>query len=103
MIFKYLPDIKVPFRKVWVGAIGTALFFTIGKYLLALYLGRKSTTSAYGAAGSVVVILMWVYYASLILFFGAEFTQVYARQTGAKILPGKYPWLLPGGSALRRA
>jgi membrane protein len=90
MIFKYLPDIKVPFRKVWVGAIGTALLFTIGKYLLALYLGRKSTTSAYGAAGSVIVILMWVYYASLILFFGAEFTQVYARQTGAKILPGKY-------------
>lgn len=89
MIFKYLPDVKVPFRKVWVGALGTALLFTIGKYLLALYLGRASTTSSYGAAGSVVLILMWIYYASLILFFGAEFTQVYARQTGAQVVPSE--------------
>jgi len=89
MIFKYLPDVKVPFQKVWVGAIGTALLFTMGKYLLALYLGRASTTSPYGAAGSVIVILMWVYYASLILFFGAEFTQVYTKQT-AKVFPTKY-------------
>jgi membrane protein len=85
MIFKYLPDVKVPFRKVWVGAIGTALMFTAGKELLALYLGRASTASAYGAAGSVIIVLMWVYYASVILFFGAEFTQVYAKQTGARI------------------
>ena len=90
MIFKFLPDVRIPFRKVWVGAIVTALLFTGGKYLLALYLGRESTTSSYGAAGSVIIILMWVYYASLILFFGAEFTQVYARQTGAKIVPKKY-------------
>lgn len=89
MIFKYLPDVKVPFEKVWVGAIGTALLFTLGKYLLAIYLGRASTVSPYGAAGSVIVILMWVYYASLILFFGAEFTQVYAKQT-AKVVPTKY-------------
>jgi membrane protein len=78
MIFKYLPDVKVPFRKVWVGAIGTALLFTAGKELLALYLGRASTASAYGAAGSVIIIQMGVYYASLNLYFGAEFTQVYA-------------------------
>jgi len=90
MIFKFLPDVKVPLRKVWVGAIGTALLFTVGKELLALYLGRASTTSAYGAAGSVIVVLMWVYYASVILFFGAEFTQVYARQTGARILPSEF-------------
>jgi membrane protein len=90
MIFKYLPDVKVPFRNVWIGAVITALLFTVGKYLLGLYLGRESTASAYGAAGSVIVILMWVYYASVILFFGAEFTQVYAKQTGTKVVPAKY-------------
>lgn len=90
MIFKYLPDVKIPWRKVWIGAIVTALLFTLGKYLLGLYLGRQSTSSAYGAAGSVIVILMWVYYASVILFFGAEFTQVYARRTGATIVPSKH-------------
>jgi membrane protein len=90
MIFKFLPDVKVQWRNVWVGAIGTALLFTIGKYLMALYLGREGTASAYGAAGSVVVILLWIYYSSVILFFGAEFTQVYAKQTGSQIRPSKY-------------
>lgn len=90
MIFKYLPDVRVPFRKVWVGAIGTAFLFTLGKYALALYLGRASTTSSYGAAGSVIVLLMWIYYASVILFLGAEFTQVYAKLTGAKVAPDKF-------------
>ena len=90
MIFKFLPDVRVPWRKIWIGAIGTALLFTLGKFLLGLYLGRQSTASAYGAAGSVIVILMWVYYASVILFFGAEFTQVYAKATGTKITPAKY-------------
>jgi membrane protein len=90
MIFKYLPDVRVPLRKVWVGAIGTAFLFTVGKYALALYLGRASTTSSYGAAGSVIIILMWIYYASVILFFGAEFTQVYAKLTGARVVPDKF-------------
>jgi membrane protein len=90
MIFKYLPDVRLPFRKVWVGAILTSFLFTLGKYGLAMYLGRASTTSSYGAAGSVIIILMWVYYASLILFFGAEFTQVYAKQTGTKVVPRRY-------------
>lgn len=90
MIFKYLPDVKVPLRKVWVGAIVTGLLFTLGKYLLALYLGRASTTSSFGAAGSVIIIMMWVYYASVILLTGAEFTQVYARRTGARLVPDKY-------------
>jgi len=94
MIFKYLPDVKIPFRKVWVGAIGTALLFTIGKYVLGLYLGRESLRSSYGAAGSVVIILLWVYYASVLLFFGAEFTQVYAKATGAQIEPTKYAVLV---------
>jgi hypothetical protein len=90
MILKYLPDVKVPFRKVWVGAITTAFRFTVGKYLLALYLGRASTTSSFGAAGSVILIMMWVYYASVILLVGAEFTHVYVKQTTARILTTKY-------------
>jgi membrane protein len=89
MIFKFLPDVRVPWNKVWFGAITTTLLFTIGKVLLGLYLGRQGTTSTYGAAGSVVVVLLWVYYASVILFFGAEFTQVYARRTGA-VRPRSY-------------
>jgi hypothetical protein len=68
----------------------TALLFTVGKYLLGLYLGRESMASAYGAAGSVVVLLMWVYYASLILLAGAEFTQVYAKTVGAGIRPSEH-------------
>jgi len=90
MIFKFLPDVKVQWRNVWVGAIGTALLFTIGEYLMALYLGREGTASAYGAAGSVMVILLWIYYSSVILLFGAEFTQVYAKETGSQIVPSKY-------------
>ena len=90
MIFKVLPDVKIPWSKVWVGAIGTSLLFTLGKYLLGLYLGRASTASAYGLAGSVIIVLLWVYYASVILFLGAEFTQIYAKQTGVKVKPTQY-------------
>ncbi|HWD21262.1 MAG TPA: YihY/virulence factor BrkB family protein [Verrucomicrobiae bacterium] len=90
MIFKFLPDVEIPWSKVWMGAAGTSLLFTLGKHLLGLYLGRESTASAYGAAGSVIVVLMWVYYASLILFLGAEFTQVYAHQTGVEVKPTQY-------------
>lgn len=79
-MFKYLPDAKIPWRNVWGGAIATAVLFSIGKWGLALYLGRESTTSAYGAAGSLVIIIMWVYYASVIVFLGAELTQVVTRQ-----------------------
>ncbi|MFO1499152.1 MAG: YihY/virulence factor BrkB family protein [Verrucomicrobiota bacterium] len=87
MVFKVLPDAKVRWRDVWVGAIGTSLLFTVGKFLIGLYLGRESVSSTYGAAGSAAIILLWVYYSSLILFFGAEFTQVYAKQTGSRIAP----------------
>jgi membrane protein len=90
MIFKYLPDVHVPWSKVWIGAVGTTMLFTIGKILLGIYLGRQSTSSTYGAAGSVILILMWVYYASVILFVGAEFTQVYARRGGAVVRPRHY-------------
>lgn len=87
MIFKVLPDATVKWRDVWVGAMGTSALFTVGKFLIATYLGQESTKSAYGAAGSVVVLLLWIYYSSLILFFGAEFTQVYAKKTGSSIAP----------------
>lgn len=86
-IFKVLPDAEVQWRNVWLGAAATALLFEIGKWALSWYLGRESTTSSFGAAGSVVVLLLWVYYASCILLFGAEFTQVYARATGHDIQP----------------
>ena len=89
-IFKVLPDASVEWRNVWTGAIVTALLFETGKFALGWYLGRESTASPYGAAGSVVLLLLWVYYASLILFFGAEFTQVYSLATGSRIEPAPY-------------
>ncbi len=87
LIYKYLPDVKIPWKDVWVGAIMTALLFTLGKYLIGLYLGRGSLGSTYGAAGSLIVFLAWVFYSAQILLFGAEFTQVYARKYGRKISP----------------
>jgi membrane protein len=87
MIFKLLPDVYVSWNVVWVGAAVTALLFTLGKSGIGLYLGRSSFTSVYGAAGSVVLILAWVYYSSLILFLGAEFTRVYAEHYGHGIVP----------------
>jgi membrane protein len=87
LIFKVVPDAKLRWRDVWVGAAFTALFFSLGKLLLGLYLGKSGVTSSYGAAGSIVALVVWVYYASQILFLGAEFTQVYARREGAGIEP----------------
>jgi len=90
MIYRYLPDVKISWRDVWVGAAVTALLFTVGKVLLGLYLGRSSTASVFGAAGSLVILLLWIYYSAQILFFGAEFTQVYARYRGVQILPSEH-------------
>lgn len=87
LIFKYLPDAQIAWSDVWVGAILTAVLFAVGKLLIGLYLGKASVGSAYGAAGSLVVLLLWIYYSSLILFFGAELTQVYARRFGSRIVP----------------
>jgi membrane protein len=87
LIFKVVPDARTRWRDAAVGAVVTALLFTIGKFLLGLYLGRASVGSAYGAAGSVVAFVVWVYYAAQILFMGAEFTQVYARTVGKPITP----------------
>jgi membrane protein len=75
MLFKYLPDAKVPWKPAFLGGCVSAVLFTIGRYLLAWYLGRGSTTSVYGAAGSLAALLIWTYYSGLILFYGAEFTQ----------------------------
>ena len=90
LIYKYLPDAKIRWKDVWVGAIITALLFSLGKYLIGLYLGRGSFGSAYGAAGSLIVFLAWVFYSAQILLFGAEFTQVYARKYGRQIRPNKH-------------
>jgi membrane protein len=87
LIFKVIPDVEIRWRDVWMGAAVTALLFTLGKFLLGLYLGKSSFESSYGAAGSIVALVVWVYYASQILFMGAEFTQVYAREFGADIRP----------------
>ena len=85
LIYKVLPDAEIQWRDVWIGAAVTALLFTIGKYLIGLYLGNSSVSNAYGAAGSLVVLLLWIYYSAQILLLGAEFTQVYARRYGMQI------------------
>jgi membrane protein len=86
-IFKVLPDVQIRWRDVWVGAAVTAVLFVIGQILISLYLSFAGVGSAYGAAGTAVIFLIWIYYSSQILFFGAEFTQVYARRHGEHILP----------------
>jgi membrane protein len=86
-IFKILPDAQVAWRDVWIGALVTALLFELGKWLISLYLGHSAVAHAYGAAGSLVLVLFWVYYSSQILFFGAEFTQVWANRYGSRIRP----------------
>jgi membrane protein len=90
IIFKFLPDAKIQWRDVWIGAIMTAIFFAIGKWALGLYLGSGSAASAYGAASSLITLLLWVYYSSQILLFGAEFTQVYACQAGRGVEPDEH-------------
>ena len=78
LLFKYLPDVELGWRDVWTGAIATSVLFTVGKFFIGLYIGRSSTASSYGAAGSILVLLLWVYYSAQIFLFGAEFTEVYA-------------------------
>jgi len=90
MIFKFLPDVKIQWRDVWIGAVLTTILFGIGKWLLGFYLGSGAAGSAYGAASSLITLLLWVYYSSQILLFGAEFTQVYAARTGRAFKPTEY-------------
>ncbi len=89
LMFKFLPDVKITWGDVGIGAVITALLFTIGKTLISLYLSNSSVGSTYGAAGSLVVLLLWVNFSAQILFFGAEFTQVYANKYGSLIVPTK--------------
>ena len=95
-MFKVMPDAKIQWSNVWVGAAVTAVLFVVGKFLIGFYLGKSNPGQAYGAAGSLAVLLLWVYYSSLILLFGAEFTQTWADQRGKGIEPE------PGAIMVRR-
>jgi membrane protein len=90
MIFRFLPDVKIRWADVWVGAAFTAVLFLLGKWALGLYLGSGAAGSAYGAASSLITLLLWVYYSAQILLFGAEFTQVYINQFGGRARPDDY-------------
>jgi membrane protein len=83
MMFKWLPDAKVAWQDVWLGAVATAALFEIGKFLIGLYIGKQGLESTYGAAASIVIVLIWVYYSAQIVLLGAEFTNVYAKQRGS--------------------
>ena len=87
LVFRVLPDRKIPWRDVWLGSLVTALLFVVGKWAIGLYLGRAAISSTYGAAGSVIVLLLWVYYASFIVLLGAEFTRAYARRFEKHVAP----------------
>jgi membrane protein len=87
VLFKFLPDGKVRWRDLWVGALATALLFSIGRFLIGFYLARGSVSSPYGAAGSLVVLMLWIYYSSQVLFFGAEFTRVFSERFGKGVEP----------------
>ncbi len=88
LTYKFMPDVQLPWNDVWLGAFVTALLFTLGQYAIGFYLGRSSASSVYGAAGSLVVILIWIYFSSQILFFGAEITWVYSQKRGSRSFPG---------------
>lgn len=90
IIFKVLPDAKIEWRHVRVGAFTTAFLFMVGKFLISYYLGHNTMTTAYGTAGSIIVVLLWVYYSAMILYFGAAFTRQYAIEMGSNIYPNKY-------------
>ncbi|PYK32549.1 MAG: hypothetical protein DME58_05510, partial [Verrucomicrobia bacterium] len=90
IIFKFLPDVNIQWRDVWIGAVMTAVLFGVGKWALGFYLGSGTAGSAYGAASSLITLLLWVYYSSQILLFGAEFTQVYAERAGRAAKPDEY-------------
>jgi membrane protein len=95
-IYKTVPDAEVAWKDVWIGGAATSLLFTVGNLLIGLYLGRGTVGSAYGAAGSLVAFLVWVYYSAQVFFFGAEFTQVYADRYGSKVRPDDDAVRIPG-------
>ncbi|HTL47768.1 MAG TPA: YihY/virulence factor BrkB family protein [Verrucomicrobiae bacterium] len=89
-MFKFLPDAKIPWRSSWVGGLATALFFEVGKNLIGLYLGKSHVASTYGAAGTIVVLMLWVYYSAVILFWGASFTKSYNARHGLSAAPKEF-------------
>jgi membrane protein len=95
--YKVVPAVRIAWRDVWVGALVTSVLFTLGKFLIGWYLAHSSIASAYGAAGSIIVILLWVYYCAQVCLFGAEFTWVHAHHYGSGILPKKGTIFSPGG------
>lgn len=97
LLFKFVPNVRIAWRDVWLGAAVTALLFTTGQFLIGLYLGSGSAVEGFGAAGSLVILLLWVYYSAQILFLGAEFTQVYANQRGSRIVPDDEAVLMESG------
>jgi membrane protein len=90
LLFRFLPDVQLRWRDVTTGAFVTAILFTVGKQLIGLYLGQSGTATSYGAAGSVMVLLLWVYYVSQLVLLGAEFTRVYTRREGSKPQPQEF-------------
>jgi membrane protein len=86
-MFKFLPDAKIKWKNVWIGSILKAFLFFIGKFCLGLYFGKLNPSDGYGAAGSIILIMLWVSYSSMIVFFGAEFTRVYANFVSGKVIP----------------
>ncbi len=96
LLFRFLPDVKLHWRDVMIGALVTAVLFTIGQQVIGLYLGQSSMASSYGAAGSVMILLLWVYYSCQILLLGAEFTRVYAQRDGTKPAPESFAVKDPG-------
>ncbi|HEX7666183.1 MAG TPA: YihY/virulence factor BrkB family protein, partial [Polyangiaceae bacterium] len=97
LMFKFIPDAKVAWKDVWLGAFVTGLLFTVGQMLIGLYLGNTSIGSAYGAASSLMIVVVWIYFSACILFLGAEFTQVHADMFGEKIEPAKNAVKVPEG------
>lgn len=98
-VYKLLPDAHVRWREIWAGSLFTAVLFTVGKWLIGLYIARTDAGAAYGAGGAVVIILLWVYYSSLILLFGAHYTYVVATEGGRAIVPGKRAVAITSGPA----
>ncbi len=103
MIFKFLPDVKISWRDVWLGALVTALLFTIGKYCIGLYLVKAGVATPFGAAGSLVAFVVWIYYSSLILFFGVELTQATVTNLRQSIIPAPNADLVLNDESVRQS
>ena len=103
LLFKVLPDAQVAFRDVWIGALVTSLLFHVGKFAIGLYLGQASVASSFGAAGSLAVLLVWVYYSAQIVLLGAEFTRAYANRFGSRVVPDSDALPAPHGDHERLA